>query len=121
MAKIYREEYKGKTILFEDYQNASPDEIVDLFIKANRLTFNADPGSNILIFANFEGAMINGEIMDYLKNNEAKKAAKIIKKSAIIGMNESIKLMMDFYTHFTKGNVESFQTAQEALDWLVRE
>lgn len=121
MGEVCWKKYKGKTILFEDYKNSNQNEIIELFKKANKLTLEADPSEKILVFANFKVPAVTGEVVQSFKSNEAIEAAKIIKKSAIIGEPDIVKQMVNFYTHFTKGKVQDFNKAEDALNWLIEE
>jgi hypothetical protein len=111
--------YKGKAILFIDFEGCVIEqELIAIIKKTQQLII--EKNEEYLQLANMKGVYATPKFM-----KEAKKAAqetpKLAKKRAIVGVDShSRKIMLQAYNLVLGSQVRSFRTLKEAMDWLVQ-
>ncbi len=113
-------EYKGIKIWYSDYSNLRGEEFVN-YVHSNIDKFMNRPPeeySNSLIFLDITNASFSREVLAAFE-----RSGKIIKPHqkalAVIGVAGMKKFFVDFLRRMTLVNARIFDSAQEALDWLV--
>jgi hypothetical protein len=111
--------HKGKTILFVDCSNCSPDELEKISrIVPQRVATN--PKGSLLLLADFTGATFHKRIMDSVKEGIVLDRP-YLKRSAWVGIDGLPKVFYENLKSFSQRDLPTFKTREEALDWLVRE
>ena len=115
--RIQTLQYRGKNILHLDYSNLSEKQ----YLKANQdiekylCKLNKN---NLLILTDITGDHIS---IDALKNSKkmSESIKKYVKKNAVIGLSTSHSVFLKAMKYFTDLNIKSFDTEEEALEWLT--
>ncbi|MBN2274759.1 MAG: hypothetical protein JXR41_00460 [Bacteroidales bacterium] len=116
-------EYKGKEIYFVDYTHIKKIEDFLSVIKgtnAFREETKALGKRNLLMLVDVTGSFVYGEALDALKKS-GKITKEITKKEAIVGITGAKKILLQIARLFTGMQLQSFDTVDEAKEWLVRD
>ena len=111
--------HKGKKILLMDCTNCSPDELE----KIARLVpqyVAANPKGSLLLLADFTGATFHKRIMDAVKEGIVLDRP-YLKRSAWVGVGGLPKVFYENLKAFSQRDLPTFNTREEALEWLVSE
>lgn len=117
--------YNGKTIFFSNYSifESHPNQkekIIELlkFIQADLLK---QPPDSVLLLANFSNLKFDMPILKLFKDS-TELTSHIDKRIAIVGVTGLLKSGFNFVVGLNaKLPVKSFDTEQEAKEWLVKE
>ena len=110
-------EHKGKEIIFVDHKGLQGSEMIDCFKEASREIL-ARKGS-ALSLADFSGANLTKDFIEYLKTEEVKEITGGVKKEAIIGVSGIKKMVYNIYSALSGSTARVFNTIEEAKDYLV--
>ena len=69
--------------------------------------------------ADFTMANLSKEVIEYLKNEESKKAAEIADKQAVIGITGIKKMILNIYNTVSGSNTKVCSSMEEAKEYLV--
>src|SRR5437879_5593081 len=119
MERIRFISHQGKQILFVDFSNCSADE-VQTIARTVPDYVTTKPRGSVLILTDFAGASFDRDALLAMKES-AVFDKPFVKKSALIGTES---LPRDFYEAmktFSRRELPTFETREEALAWLVRE
>ncbi len=110
-------QHAGQTILVHDYSGLVGDEAARLAI------FHSESVQkrgiyNILLLVDVTDAYANKEALRAFKK-ATKRTRTQFKKVAIIGVVGVVKFFLDLVNRFSDLDAHSFNTQEEALDWLV--
>jgi hypothetical protein len=110
--------YKNKQILFIDYSivGANREKVIEL-LKAGTAEYTNQPKKSVLGLTNVTGVRFDMEMLKIFQD-EGNKAAPYEKKVAVMGAKGLLKAGFNFVA-LTKPNYKTFDTEQEAKDWLV--
>jgi len=111
-------EYKGKSILYIDYRGAKgADDSIPILREA--IEIERRSGGNMLLLQNYEGTRANEEFLKEIKVLGKEVKDKVL-KNAIVGFDPIKKVLMTGYMLFSgEKNIKTFNTEEEAKEWLV--
>ena len=109
--------HKGHTIFILDFSQCSAKEMLLLLDMVRATVAQHAPGS-LLILSDFSGAQIDKQV--------ATRAQEVlvldkpyVKKSAWIGTESLPHIFYEHFKSFSQRDLPTFQTREEAMDWLV--
>jgi hypothetical protein len=111
--------HEGKEILFVDCSNCTPNELE----KISRLVpsyVTQQPKGSVLLLADFTGAKFDRSAVEHMQQGMVYDRPHL-KRSAYYGTDT---LPDVFYKHlktFSQRDLPTFETREEALDWLVKD
>lgn len=111
--------HKGQRVLLVDLSNCSPDEVasgahlVPSFIAS-------EPRESLLLLADFTGAKFDKTTLTALKEATAY-VKPHLKRSAWVGVESLPKVFYDNIKSFSRRELPTFTTRDQALDYLVTE
>jgi SpoIIAA-like len=109
--------HKQKKILLFDFTACTPDEVESLCDDIKN-TVTRQPRNSVLALADFTGAKFTREAVARMK--EALVFDKPhVHRSAWVGVDSMPKVFYDAVKSFSRRELPSFKTREEALDWLV--
>jgi len=124
MEKASFKQYKGKQIYFVDYSNLKTEEE---FLKAinntnqfRKQNIENKPLKSLLMLVDFRNSYVIGNVFNRLKESGAL-TKPFLKKQAMVGLTPGKAAMLKIYSIFIKDVVNSFNTNEEALEWLIKE
>jgi hypothetical protein len=109
--------HKGQNILYVNFRGMKEAELLDNLERAYR-TVSLLPGK-VLLLNNVEDVMISRNFMDRAKEYGKPNGESRIKKSAIVGINPLKAVLLQGYKRDTGSQMQSFDTEEQAKDWLV--
>jgi hypothetical protein len=112
-------EYKGRKILFIDLKGVKTEETIASLEKQRKII--DESSEPVLILHDFRDTLVNKEYMDkaiqYSRNQKNK-----IKKTALFGITEMKKILVDEYISLSKNkNTRFFDSITDAKEYLVAE
>ncbi|MCP4606766.1 MAG: STAS/SEC14 domain-containing protein [Proteobacteria bacterium] len=109
--------HKGQTILVRDYSKLGGEEAIRIVTQhADEVDKKGIRG--LLVLVDITDAYANKEVLSAFKNASAK-AKPYFKKTAVIGAVGVLKFFLHLVDTFASLESRSFDTKEEALDWLV--
>jgi hypothetical protein len=109
--------HQGKQILLVDFSSCSATEVEKL-AQAVPEYVTAQPRGSVLLLADFTGASFDHEALRAMKES-AVFDKPYIKKSAWVGAENLPPVFERNLKAFSRREFTTFQTRQEALNWLV--
>ena len=111
--------HRGQQVLLVDVTNCTTAEMIEL----GRLVPSyvaTEPLGSVLLLADFTGSKFDKSTVETLKQ-AAVYDRPHIKRSAWVGMEGMPKVFYDNLKAFSQRDLPTFETREEALDWLVSE
>lgn len=109
--------HKGKAVLFVDLSDCTAAE-VEKICKLVPEFVTREPENSVLILGDFTGASFDRAAVETLKR-AAVFDRPHIKRSAWIGTENLPRVFYENIKSFTRRDLPTFQTREEALEWLV--
>ena len=110
--------HRGKTILWVDYHDLKPNEILPLMKETNDAVA-ASVGS-VVILGIVTDATVTKEIMEYLRRSTTMVLRQRAKKIAVVGATGLMSVFFEsFAVNLDKDVARKFSTEEEALKWLA--
>jgi hypothetical protein len=109
--------HQGKRILFVDCSQLSADDLE----KMSQLVpsyVSAEPKGSLLLLADFTGAHFDRDAIERMKQNTVYDRP-YLKRSAWYGTDTLPHVFYEHLKNFSKRDLPTFKTREEALDWLV--
>jgi hypothetical protein len=120
MEKLQFITYKGKRILVEDFTNQKVGpEFIEGIHKAQALIANQPPKSVLAVF-DATGASFNNDILNAMKEF-TRANTPFIKAAAVVGITGLLQIALTAVSKFSGRNFVSFNTREEAMDWLIKQ
>jgi hypothetical protein len=118
MASVAFIEYKGKRILYEDYSESNPAEVMKLLDEAKTIIHSQPEGSVVALVnvknTKFDRAITNA-MKEFVKSN-----TPYIKVSAVYGMEGLMDVIFKGIVAFTgRKNLKVFNSIDDAKDFLA--
>ena len=115
--RIHFVEHQGKQILLFDFSQATAAQML-LLLEYARITVAKHARDSLLVLADFGGAEIDHTVA--MKIKEVLTLDRpFVKKSAWVGAEDIPKAFMENFHTFSRRDIVTFKTREEALDWLV--
>lgn len=109
--------HKGKKILLVDCTNCTVDELEKIaHLVPQHVATN--PKGSVLLLADFTGAKFHKKIMDTVKEGIVLDRP-YLKRSAWVGIEGLPKVFYENLKSFSQRDLPTFNTREEALEWLV--
>jgi hypothetical protein len=119
MPSLSYQQYKGKNILYIDFRNKKRNQnIATIYDAAKEVRAWTEKG---LILPDFRNAITTPEFLTYAKQLGLEVFAPKSLKSACIGITGAKKKLLQEYNTFCSRSVVSFETEEEAKEWLIRD
>ena len=110
-------EHQGKQILLVDMSRCSPDELATI-IRLVPTYVTGEPRDSVLLLADFTGAEFDRIAIDRLKESTVFDRPHL-KRSAWVGIESLPHIFYEHIKSFSRRDLPSFKTREEALEWLV--
>ena len=111
--------HKGVQVLLVDVSNCTADEVAKIS-KLVPAFVTKQPRGSVLLLGDFTGAQVNRETAERLKQDTVFDRPHL-KRSAWVGTESIPHVFYENIKRFSRRDLTSFQTREEALDWLVQE
>jgi hypothetical protein len=112
-------EHQGRQILLVDLSHCSASEVE----KIARLVpsyVTSEPRGSVLLLADFTGAEFNRIAIDRLKEGAVFDRPHL-RRSAWVGIESLPKVFYEHIKSFSRRELPTFKTREEAMEWLVQE
>lgn len=109
--------YKGKEIFITDVSKAEPIESTRVYDEAIQ-KITKMPHKSVLLITDSTDAVYNSESSAVTKNYSSTISAHI-KGSAVVGADNMKKIMISTLRLLTKRDIKTFDTREQAMEWLV--
>ena len=112
-------EHQGRQILLVDLSHCSAGEVE----KISRLVpsyVTSEPRGSVLLLADFTGAEFDRSAIDRLKQG-AVFDRPYLRRSAWVGIESLPKVFYEHIKSFSRRELPTFKTREEAMEWLVQE
>lgn len=113
-------EHKGKRILLHDFSHITNPFDVLPAVEASRAIVAVQPKGSLLTLTDVTGSRFNKEIVDALKGL-ANHNKPFVKAGAVVGLSGLQRVVYVAITQFTGRRLPTFDTAEQAMDWLVEQ
>ena len=115
--RIHFIEHKGKQILVLDYSHATAQQML-LLLEHVRITVAQHGRESVLVLADFTGTQVDRTVATRIKE-VLTMDRPFVRKSAWVGTEAIPHALMENFQSFSRREINSFQTREEALEWLV--
>jgi len=115
--RIHFIEHKGKKILLLDFSHATAHQM-QLLLEHVRITVAQHAHESILTLADYEGAEVDHAVATKIKE-VLTLDRPFVKKTAWIGTDKVPHAFLDSFHNFSRRDIVTFKTREEALDWLA--
>jgi len=112
-------EHQGKQILLLDYSHATAPQM-QLLLEYVRMTVAQHARESLLTFADFTGATVDHAVAAKIKE-VLTLDRPFVKKTAWVGSESIPHAFMENFHSFSRREIATFKTREEAMDWLVGE
>ena len=112
-------EHQGRQILLVDLSHCSAGEVE----KISRLVpsyVTSEPRGSVLLLADFTGAEFDRSAIDRLKQGAVSDRPHL-RRSAWVGIESLPKVFYEHIQSFSRRELPTFKTREEAMEWLVQE
>jgi hypothetical protein len=111
--------HQDKEVLLVDLSNCSAAE-VDKLVRIVPVIVTAQPLHSVLILTDFTGASFDNEALRTMKESAVFDKTHV-KKSALVGAENLPQGFYDVLKQFSRREFPTFNTREEALDWLIED
>jgi hypothetical protein len=115
--RIYFVEHKGKQILNFDFSHATAQQM-QLLLEHIRITVAQHARESLLTFADYTGATVDHAVATKIKE-VLTLDRPFVRKTAWIGTENIPRAFMESFHNFSQREIATFNTREEAMDWLV--
>ncbi len=111
--------HKGHAIYLIDFSHCSTKEMLLLLDLVRADVARHEPGS-VLTLADFTGAEVDKNVATRIKEVLVLDRP-YVKKSAWLGTESLPHIFYEHFKDFSRRDLPTFQTREEAMDWLVED
>ena len=111
--------HKGKQVLLVDVSNCSPEEVAKISAMVPAYV-TTQPRGSVLLLGDFTGARFDRNTIERLKQDTVFDRP-YLKRSAWVGTDNLPKVFYEHLKVFSKRDLPTFTTREEAMDWLVQD
>ncbi len=112
-------EHEGKQILLVDLSHCPPREVEKIAVLVPSYV-KTEPHASVLLLADFTGAEFDRPAIDRLKEATVFDRPHL-KRSAWVGIDTLPKIFFEHIKDFSRRELPTFKTREEAMEWLVQE
>jgi hypothetical protein len=116
--RVYPVQHAGKTILYHDFSGLTVTSDALAAIAQSADLVRRQPAGSALTLTYVEGGRFNREILDALKELTAGNKP-YVKAGCIVGLSGLQRVAYVAVTTFTGRRMPTFNSVDEAKDWLV--
>ncbi len=109
--------YKEKIVFVHDYSNLAGDEYANAILE-NAKAAGAEKADSRLVLIHATNTVVNKNVMKTYKVL-AKKTSSKLSRTAVVGATGIQKVFISTIVKLFKLNVRSFDTRDDALEWLT--
>jgi hypothetical protein len=109
--------HKGHAIFLLDFSHCAPKELL-LLLDQVRADVARHAPSSVLTLADFEGAQVDKAVATKIKEVLVFDRP-YVKRSAWVGVESLPHVFYEHFKNFSQRDFPTFQTREEAMDWLV--
>jgi hypothetical protein len=107
-------------MFFADYSNFTDLESLKTEVDyATGITIK-EPKDSVLLLVDVSGTLGDSELVDYIKES-AQQDDDNMKKVAVVGVSGYRRIFLRAVIQFTRLAVKTFDTVEEAKDWLAED
>jgi hypothetical protein len=111
--------HRGKQILIADFTNCTPDEVKAVADEVRRVV-TAQPEHSVLLMADFAGAQFSKDAVTRIKEATTYDRP-YVKRAAWVHTGSLPKVFYEAIKTFSQREFPTFETREQALDFLVRD
>ena len=111
--------HKERDILLIDLCNASKQDLLDVLVSVQE-TVSEHPRDSVLILADFAGTHIDKEVATRIKEVLVLDRP-YVKRAAWVGTEGVPAVFYENFKAFSRRDFPTFDTREEAMEWLVSE
>lgn len=115
--RIHFIEHKGKKILLLDFSHATAQQM-QLLLEHVRVTVAQHGHESVITLADFTGAEIDKAVAMRIKE-VLTLDRPFVKKTAWIGTEDIPHAFMENFHTFSRRDITTFATREEAMEWLI--
>ena len=112
--------HKGTNILYMDFTNVQDSGEAIRHIEAAKAVVATQPARSLRVLVNVSGSHFDTSVSQAMKEFAAHNKPYVI-ASCVVGMTGLMKVVLTAVRTFTKRNIQSFPTEEQAKDWLVEQ
>ncbi len=109
--------YKDKQIFYQDYTDLSGDEVARLIPAFTSIELETIKEKSLCLI-NFTGSFANKAALSAL-GESGKLTKHLYEKTAVLGITGIKKILMNAINRVTNLGAKSFETEEEAKEWLI--
>ncbi len=110
-------QHKGKSIILINLSNCSAQTTFTVLDEAAEIIAKSAPKSALLL-TDSTNAVYNSDVSTAMKNFSSKNTP-YVKGSAVVGADAMRKVLVAAIRVATKRDIKTFDTREQAMDWLV--
>jgi hypothetical protein len=111
--------HEGKQVLLIDFTNCTPEEVTSVSDEARRI-ITAQAEHSVLVLADFAGAQFSRDGVTRIKEVTTYDRP-FVKRAAWVHTGSLPKVFYDAIQMFSQREFPTFETREEALEFLVKE
>jgi hypothetical protein len=112
-------QHQGKQILLVDISHCTPRELENAALLVPSYV-TSEPRGSVLLLADFTGTEFDRIAIDRLKE-AAVFDRPHVKRSAWVGIEALPPIFFEHIKNFSRRDLPTFKTREEAMDWLVKD
>jgi len=112
--------YKSKKIYLTDWTNLKTPDVAFQAIEESTSYIEKLNEFNLLEIIDVTGSFASPQVLGALKES-GKRTKKFSKRKAIVGVTGSKRIILAGVNRFIDGNINGFNTIEEAKEWVVSE
>jgi hypothetical protein len=117
VSRVGSRDYSGKMLIEVNLSSCTEDEAIATIKEATTL-IKSQARNSVLLFTDVSNTGYNKKVVDAIKDF-AVSNTPYVKASAVVGIDEPKKPILATIRFLTLHEIKSFETIQEAKDWLV--
>jgi hypothetical protein len=111
--------HKGKQVLVFDFTNCTPEEVKSVTDEVVRIV-TAQPENSVLVLADFAGAQFSKDAVTRIKEVTTYDRP-YVKRAAWVHAGSLPKVFYEAIKTFSQREFPTFETREQALDFLVQD
>ncbi len=119
MERVRFLEHAGKKVLFLDFTNCTPEDVLEIMEECRRIV-TAQPYDSVLTLSDFSGGTFSRAAVQRMKE-VAVYDRPHVRRAAIVGLESMPKALYKGILDFSRRDFWAFDSNEEALAWLVEE
>jgi hypothetical protein len=112
-------EHQGKRVLLVDATHFAPREVEKIALLVPSYV-TSEPRESVLLLADFTGAEFDRIAIERIKESTVFDRPHL-KRSAWVGIEGLPKVFYEHIKNFSQRDLPTFNSREEALDWLVKD